>query len=97
MRYSNLIQWITGNGSGSCLELQIDWDVGQAVVHLAVPSASQAAPGIAHGGFLAALADHMTGFVAAQQGRRGGGNPADDRRLFGPHAHLPVDHYPGAG
>ena len=68
MRYSNSIQWITEDASpGGGLRLQIDWDAGEAIVHLAVPSASQAAPGIAHGGFLATLADHMMGFVAAQQ------------------------------
>jgi uncharacterized protein (TIGR00369 family) len=69
MRYSNSIPWITGDDSGSGgLQLQIAWDDGEAVLHLAIPSASQAAPGIAHGGFLAALADHIMGFVAAQQG-----------------------------
>jgi acyl-coenzyme A thioesterase PaaI-like protein len=71
MRYSNSINWITGDGSGSTgLGLQIDWDGREAVVFLDVPSSSQAAPGIAHGGFLAALADHVMGFVAAQQGGR---------------------------
>jgi acyl-coenzyme A thioesterase PaaI-like protein len=68
MRYSNLIQWITEDASSGGLRLQIDWDGGEAVVHIAVPSASQAAPGVAHGGFLATLADHVMGFVAAQQG-----------------------------
>jgi acyl-coenzyme A thioesterase PaaI-like protein len=78
MHYRNSIQWITGHGSGSGgLELQIGWDAGEAVVHLAVPAASQAAPGIAHGGFLAALADHIMGFVAAQQG----GGPAVTRQM----------------
>jgi uncharacterized protein (TIGR00369 family) len=67
MRYSNSIQWITEDASSGGLRLQIDWDAGEAVVHLAVPSASQAAPGIAHGGFLATLADHVMGFVAAQE------------------------------
>ncbi len=67
MRYSNSIQWITADAAGGGLRLQMDWDAGEAVVHLAVPSASQAAPGIAHGGFLATLADHVMGFVAAQE------------------------------
>jgi uncharacterized protein (TIGR00369 family) len=71
MRYSNSINWITGDEPGSAsLGLQIDWDGREAVMHLDVPSSSQAAPGIAHGGFLAALADHVMGFVAAQQGGR---------------------------
>lgn len=78
MRYSNSIQWITGSESGSAgLELQIVWDAGEAVLQLTVPSASQAAPGIAHGGFLATLADHVMGFVAAQQG----GGPAATRQM----------------
>jgi uncharacterized protein (TIGR00369 family) len=67
MRYSNSIQWITGNASSGGLRLQMDWDAGEAVVRLVVPSAAQAAPGIAHGGFLATLADHVMGFVAAQE------------------------------
>jgi uncharacterized protein (TIGR00369 family) len=66
MRYSNSIQWITDDASSGGLRLHIDWDADEAVVHLAVPAASQAAPGIAHGGFLATLADHVMGFVAAQ-------------------------------
>jgi len=69
MRYSNRIHWIAGDEAGSNgLELQIDWDAGEAVLRLIVPSRSQAAPGIAHGGFLAALADHVMGFVASQHG-----------------------------
>jgi acyl-coenzyme A thioesterase PaaI-like protein len=67
MRYSNSIPWITDDASAGGLRLPIDWNAGEAVVVLAVPSASQAAPGIAHGGFLATLADHVMGFVAAQQ------------------------------
>ena len=71
MRYSNSVHWISGDEPGSSgLGMQIDWDGREAVVHLDVPSSSQAAPGIAHGGFLAALADHVMGFVAAQQGGR---------------------------
>jgi acyl-coenzyme A thioesterase PaaI-like protein len=70
MRYNNSIQWITDDPSSGGLPLHIDWDGGEAIVHLAVPSASQAAPGIAHGGFLATLADHVMGFVAAQQSGR---------------------------
>lgn len=68
MRYSNSIRWITDDAPSGGLRLQIDWDAGEAVVHLTVPRASQAAPGVAHGGFLATLADHVMGFVAAQQG-----------------------------
>jgi acyl-coenzyme A thioesterase PaaI-like protein len=67
MRYSNSIPWITDDASSGGLRLRIDWDAGEAIVVLAVPSASQAAPGIAHGGFLATLADHVMGFAAAQQ------------------------------
>jgi acyl-coenzyme A thioesterase PaaI-like protein len=70
MRYNNSIQWITDDPSSGGLPLQIDWDGGEATVHLAVPSGSQAAPGIAHGGFLATLADHVMGFVAAQRSGR---------------------------
>jgi acyl-coenzyme A thioesterase PaaI-like protein len=68
MRYSNSIGWITDDASSGGLRLEIDWDAGDAVVHLTVPSASQGAPGVTHGGFLATLADHVMGFVAAQQG-----------------------------
>jgi len=68
MQYSNSIHWISGEPGTGALDLQIDWDGREAVVRLDVPSSSQAAPGIAHGGFLAALADHVMGFVAAQQG-----------------------------
>jgi acyl-coenzyme A thioesterase PaaI-like protein len=78
MRYNNSIGWIAGNEAGSgALELQIDWEAGEAVVHLEVPGAAQAAPAIAHGGFLAALADHVMGFVAAQQD----GRPAVTRQM----------------
>lgn len=78
MRYHNAIRWIAGNETGSgVLELQIDWEAGEAVVHLEVPGAVQAAPAIAHGGFLAALADHVMGFVAAQQQ----GRPAVTRQM----------------
>lgn len=69
MRYSNSIRWITAGGPGPAgLRLQIAWEGGEAVVHIDVPTAAQAAPGIAHGGLLAALADHLMGFVAAQHG-----------------------------
>jgi uncharacterized protein (TIGR00369 family) len=68
MRYSNSIHWISGVPGTGGLDLQIDWDEHEAVAQLEVPASSQAAPGIAHGGFLAALADHVMGFVAAQQG-----------------------------
>jgi acyl-coenzyme A thioesterase PaaI-like protein len=78
MRYSNSIGWIVVNGPGSAaLEVQIDWADAEAVVRLEVPGAAQAAPAIAHGGFLAALADHVMGFVAAQQE----GRPAVTRQL----------------
>lgn len=71
MRYRNSIDWITGEETGSTgLGLKIDWDGREAIVRLHVPSSSQAAPGIAHGGFLAALADHVMGFVAAQPNGR---------------------------
>jgi acyl-coenzyme A thioesterase PaaI-like protein len=78
MRYNNSIGWIAADGPGSgVLDVQIDWEDGQAVVRLEVPGAAQAAPAIAHGGFLAALADHVMGFVAAQQK----GRPAVTRQL----------------
>jgi acyl-coenzyme A thioesterase PaaI-like protein len=78
MRYDNSIGWIIGNETDSgVLDLQIDWEAGEAVVHLKVPGAVQAAPAIAHGGFLAALADHVMGFVAAQQE----GRPAVTRQM----------------
>jgi len=68
MRYTNTIRWIVRNAAGDgALELQIDWDAGEAVVHLEVPGAAEAGPATAHGGFLSALADHVMGFVAAQQ------------------------------
>jgi uncharacterized protein (TIGR00369 family) len=70
MRYSNSIHWISGEPGSSGLDLQIDWNGRDAVVHLDAPSSTQAAPGIAHGGFVAALADHVMGFVAAQQDGR---------------------------
>lgn len=71
MRYTNAIPWITGNEAvPGGLTLQIGWDAGEAILELIVPSAMQAAPAIAHGGFLAALADHVMGFVAAQQDGR---------------------------
>lgn len=63
--------WITGDEADACgLTLQIGWDADEAVLKPVVPSAMQAAPAIAHGGFLAALADHVMGFVAAQQDGR---------------------------
>jgi uncharacterized protein (TIGR00369 family) len=71
MRYTNAIPWITGDEAGpGGLALQIGWAADEAVLDLVVPSAVQAAPAIAHGGFLAALADHVMGFVAAQQDGR---------------------------
>jgi acyl-coenzyme A thioesterase PaaI-like protein len=78
MRYNNTIRWIAGNAAGaSALELQIDWDAEEAVVHLEVPDAAEAGPATAHGGFLAALADHLMGFVAGQQD----GKPAVTRQM----------------
>jgi acyl-coenzyme A thioesterase PaaI-like protein len=78
MRYNNTIRWIVPNAAGAdALELQIDWDAGEALVHLEVPSATEAGPATAHGGFLAALADHVMGFVAAQQD----GKPAVTRQM----------------
>jgi acyl-coenzyme A thioesterase PaaI-like protein len=78
MRYSNSIRWIVPDAAGSdALELLIDWDAGEAVVHLEVPGATEAGPATAHGGFLAAVADHLMGFVAAQQG----GKPAVTRQM----------------
>lgn len=67
VHFSNAIPWIVDESSGSGrLKLDLEWDDDQAVVHLTVPGASQAAPGVAHGGFLATLADHVMGFAAAQ-------------------------------
>jgi acyl-coenzyme A thioesterase PaaI-like protein len=78
MRYNNTIRWIAGNAaSAGALELQIDWDAGEAVVQLEVPGAAEAGPAAAHGGFLAALADHVMGFVAGQQD----GRPAVTRQM----------------
>ncbi|HTX86190.1 MAG TPA: PaaI family thioesterase [Streptosporangiaceae bacterium] len=78
MRYNNTIRWIVPNAVGAdALELRIDWDAGEAVVHLEVPSTAEAGPATAHGGFLAALADHVMGFVAAQQD----GKPAVTRQM----------------
>jgi len=68
MRYNNTIRWIVPNATAAdALELQIDWDAGEAVAHLEVPGAAEGGPATAHGGFLAALADHVMGFVASQQ------------------------------
>jgi len=78
MRYNNTIRWIAGNAAApGALELQIDWDAGEAVVHLEVSGVAEAGPATAHGGFLAALADHVMGFVAAQQD----GKPAVTRQM----------------
>jgi len=78
MRYNNTIRWIVPNAAGpGALELRIDWDAGEAVVHLEVPGATEAGPATAHGGFLAALADHVMGFVAGQQD----GKPAVTRQM----------------
>jgi acyl-coenzyme A thioesterase PaaI-like protein len=78
MRYNNTIRWIVPDVAGAdTLELQIDWDAGEAVVHLQVPGAAEAGPATTHGGFLAALADHVMGFVAAQQD----GKPAVTRQM----------------
>lgn len=78
MRYSNSIPWIAASEAGArALEVAIDWEGGEAVVRLEVPRGAQAAPAIAHGGFLAALADHVMGFVAAQQD----GRPAVTRQM----------------
>jgi acyl-coenzyme A thioesterase PaaI-like protein len=68
MPYGNAIPWLTGDQDRpGGLELQIGWDGAEAVLELVVPDAAQGAPRIAHGGFLATLADHVMGFVAAQQ------------------------------
>jgi acyl-coenzyme A thioesterase PaaI-like protein len=78
MRYNNTIRWIVRNAAGAgALDLQIDWDGGEAVAHLEVPGAAEAGPATAHGGFLAALADHVMGFVAGQQD----GKPAVTRQM----------------
>jgi acyl-coenzyme A thioesterase PaaI-like protein len=85
MPYSNSIPWIScdpdpdpnrgrepagaQDGPGG-LDLQIAWDGTEAVLALVVPDAIQGAPRIAHGGFLATLADHVMGFAAAQQDGR---------------------------
>jgi len=78
MRYNNTIRWIVRNPPGAgALDLQIDWGAGEAVVHLEVPGAAEGGPATAHGGFLAAVADHVMGFVAAQQDRK----PAVTRQM----------------
>jgi len=67
MRYENTIGWIAADAAGAgALQLQIDWDGGEAVVHLEVPGATESGLATAHGGFRAALADHVMGFVAGQ-------------------------------
>jgi acyl-coenzyme A thioesterase PaaI-like protein len=78
MRYRNTLRWITRSPAGAdALELQIDWDAREAVVHLEVPGVAEGGPATAHGGFLAALADHVMGFVAGQQH----GRPAVTRQM----------------
>ena len=78
MRYTNTIRWIVRNPAGvGGLELQIDWDAGEAVVHLEVPGSAEGGPATAHGGFLAAVGDHVMGFVAGQQD----GRPAVTRQM----------------
>ena len=78
MRYNNTIRWIAAGAAGTdALQLQIDWDAGEAVVHLEVAGVAEAGPGTAHGGFLAAIADHVMGFVAGQQD----GKPAVTRQM----------------
>lgn len=65
MRYENSIPWITGASSPG-LDLAISWDDDEALISLTMPTSSQGAPGITHGGYLSAIADHVMGFVAAQ-------------------------------
>jgi acyl-coenzyme A thioesterase PaaI-like protein len=78
MPYSNAIPWIAGAADRTAgMELEVGWDGTEAVLDLVVPGAAQAAPGVAHGGFLATLADHVMGFVAAQQD----GRPAVTRQM----------------
>jgi acyl-coenzyme A thioesterase PaaI-like protein len=68
MVYHNSIPWICGDvAGGGGLALDIDWDDEEGVVQLVMPRATQAAPGVAHGGCLSAIADHVMGFVAAQR------------------------------
>lgn len=68
MLYHNSIPWICGDAPGSGgLALDVSWDDGEAVLQLAMPRVTQAAPGVTHGGCLSAIADHVMGFVAAQR------------------------------
>lgn len=70
MRYHNSIPWIT-DASAHGLDLPISWDDGEAVLSLTMPRTSQAAPGVTHGGYLSAIADHVMGFVATQHSAGG--------------------------
>jgi len=67
MQFDNSIPWISAEPAGRGLAVQIAWDDDHAVLRLTMPRVAQAAPGIAHGGFLSAIADHVMGFVAAQR------------------------------
>jgi hypothetical protein len=97
MRYNNTIRWIMPDAAGADpLELQIDWDAGEAVVHLEVPGAAEGGPATAHGGFLAALADHVMGFVRPA-GRQASGYAPDDGELPCPDADVHGDQSSGAG
>lgn len=70
VRYHNSIPWITDAGAPG-LDLPISWDESAAVLSLTMPRTSQAAPGVTHGGYLSAIADHVMGFVAAQHSAGG--------------------------
>jgi acyl-coenzyme A thioesterase PaaI-like protein len=70
VRYHNSIPWIT-DAAAPGLHLPISWDESEAVLSLTMPRTSQAAPGITHGGYLSAIADHVMGFVAAQHSAGG--------------------------
>lgn len=68
MIYRNAIPWLLADDAGTCgLDLELHWDGNEAVVHQTPPSISQGAPGVAHGGYLAAIADQVMAFVAAEQ------------------------------
>jgi acyl-coenzyme A thioesterase PaaI-like protein len=72
LSYRNAIPWMLGGEDGeSGLELEICWDGDEAVVHLVPASISQGGPGVVHGGYLAAIADQVMAFAAAERAGAG--------------------------
>jgi acyl-coenzyme A thioesterase PaaI-like protein len=70
--YRNNIPWLlSGDAAAHGLDFEIHWDGSEAVVHQTPARILQGAPGVAHGGYLAAIADQVMAFVAAEQSGRG--------------------------